>query len=160
MLFLWVKNWKQPQYPAIRELLDKWPESFVRHHTANKTVKYATFLLKQRIQDTKVNLYYDFNPMNKAYMKKKCVHDVILWDYGPSAFFSFSKLPMTRCRDMRAGGPVFILAAGFMTVAKSCNLSLPPIYQLGGSNKMFQQVANTVLDICKFCWNYSRTEQC
>lgn len=50
----------------------------MRHHTANKTVKYATFLLKQRIQDTKVNLYYDFNPMNKAYMKKKCVHDVIL----------------------------------------------------------------------------------
>lgn len=32
-------------------------------------VKHVNYMLKQRIQDTKVNVCYNFNPVNKASVK-------------------------------------------------------------------------------------------
>lgn len=75
-------------------------------------VKHVNYMLKQRIQDTKVNVCYNFNPVNKASVKKKGVRDMISWDYRLSASYSFSKLPIKQRRDVRVGGPVLIPAVG------------------------------------------------
>ena len=56
---------------------------------------------------------HDFHTVNKACVKKG-VHDETSWNYRWPALFSFSKLPIKLCGDVRAGGPVLILASGFL----------------------------------------------
>ena len=62
---------------------------------------------------TQVNVCRDFHTVSKACVKKG-VHGVISWDYRLPALFSFSKLHIKLCGDVRAGGLVFTLAAGFL----------------------------------------------